>query len=210
MPARRPSAALLARGLGSSENRSPAMDTACPSRPAHVAPTVRDDVAIEAIAAAEWDARAGGTPLASHAFLCALHATGCASRGHRLDAALSHGVARRSARRRTAAVREEPFVRRVRFRLGVGGRVPPSRAPLLPQARGRDSIHAGAGTAPVRPRRRNARRADPRGTAPAPPAARAGRRAVFVAARALSHARPRRGRSRPRAWSSGTDCSSAG
>jgi hypothetical protein len=55
------------------------MNAACPSRPAHVAPTVRDDVAIEAIAAAEWDALAGGKPLVSHAFLCALHATGCAS-----------------------------------------------------------------------------------------------------------------------------------
>ena len=55
------------------------MDTSCPSRPALVAPIVRDDVAIEAIAAADWDAQAGGIPLVSHAFLCALHASGCAS-----------------------------------------------------------------------------------------------------------------------------------
>jgi predicted N-acyltransferase len=42
--------------------------------------TVRGDVGIEAIAASDWNALAGGTPLASHAFLRALHETGCASR----------------------------------------------------------------------------------------------------------------------------------
>ena len=41
--------------------------------------TVRDDVGIEAIAAADWNALSGGTPLLSHAFLRALHETGCAS-----------------------------------------------------------------------------------------------------------------------------------
>jgi uncharacterized protein len=41
--------------------------------------TVRDDVAIEAIDPATWDAIAGGTPLLSHAFLTALHATRCAA-----------------------------------------------------------------------------------------------------------------------------------
>ncbi len=40
---------------------------------------VRDDVPIEAIDAAQWDALATGQPLASHAFLAALHSTGCAS-----------------------------------------------------------------------------------------------------------------------------------
>jgi predicted N-acyltransferase len=42
--------------------------------------TVRADVGIEAIAAVEWNALAGNTPLSSHAFLRALHETGCASR----------------------------------------------------------------------------------------------------------------------------------
>ena len=42
--------------------------------------TVRADVGIETIAAADWNALAGSTPLSSHAFLRALHETGCASR----------------------------------------------------------------------------------------------------------------------------------
>jgi hypothetical protein len=40
---------------------------------------VRGDVPIEAIDAAQWDALATGQPLASHAFLVALHETRCAS-----------------------------------------------------------------------------------------------------------------------------------
>ncbi len=40
---------------------------------------VRDDVPLEAIGPAEWDALVPGQPLLSHAFLDALHATGCAS-----------------------------------------------------------------------------------------------------------------------------------
>ena len=42
--------------------------------------TVRGDVGIEAIRAAEWDTLSGGSPLVSHAFLRALHESGCASR----------------------------------------------------------------------------------------------------------------------------------
>ncbi len=40
---------------------------------------IRDDVPIEAVEATQWNALAAGQPLASHAFLTALHATGCAS-----------------------------------------------------------------------------------------------------------------------------------
>jgi len=40
--------------------------------------TVRGDVGIEAIRAAEWDTLSGGSPLVSHAFLRALHESGCA------------------------------------------------------------------------------------------------------------------------------------
>jgi uncharacterized protein len=39
----------------------------------------RDDIDIAAIPAADWDALADGSPLLSHAFLSALHDTGCAS-----------------------------------------------------------------------------------------------------------------------------------
>jgi uncharacterized protein len=54
--------------------------TAAPSAAAAEAPViVRDDVALEAIAAPDWDALAPGQPLLSHAFLAALHETGCAS-----------------------------------------------------------------------------------------------------------------------------------
>ena len=41
--------------------------------------TVRADVDIESIAAADWNALADGAPVLSHAFLSALHETGCAS-----------------------------------------------------------------------------------------------------------------------------------
>lgn len=50
-----------------------------PPLPVAASPLIRDDVALEAIPAAAWDALAGGQPFVSHAFLCALHATGCAS-----------------------------------------------------------------------------------------------------------------------------------
>jgi predicted N-acyltransferase len=40
---------------------------------------VRDDVALESLDAVAWDRLAGGEPLASHAFLAALHASGAAS-----------------------------------------------------------------------------------------------------------------------------------
>lgn len=43
------------------------------------APVVRDDVPLEAVAPTAWDALVHGQPLLSHAFLDALHATGCAS-----------------------------------------------------------------------------------------------------------------------------------
>jgi predicted N-acyltransferase len=40
---------------------------------------VRDDVDVASIPAAEWNALSPGQPLLSHAFLAALHATGCAA-----------------------------------------------------------------------------------------------------------------------------------
>ena len=41
--------------------------------------TIRDDVDVTAIDAIAWDRLAGAQPLLSHAFLCALHESGCAS-----------------------------------------------------------------------------------------------------------------------------------
>ena len=58
------------------------MDTLDPRSPvnAEAAPlAIRDDVPIEAIDARAWNAIAGSTPLVSHAFLTALHATRCAA-----------------------------------------------------------------------------------------------------------------------------------
>jgi hypothetical protein len=51
-----------------------------PPMPVPCSPVVRDDVALEAIAPAAWDALAPGQPFLSHAFLTSLHVTGCASR----------------------------------------------------------------------------------------------------------------------------------
>lgn len=47
-------------------------------RPAGI--VVREDLALERIDAPAWDALADGHPLVSHAFLSAMHETGCASR----------------------------------------------------------------------------------------------------------------------------------
>jgi hypothetical protein len=47
--------------------------------PVTASPVIRDDVALEAIAPASWDALTGNQPLLSHAFFSALHETGCAA-----------------------------------------------------------------------------------------------------------------------------------
>jgi predicted N-acyltransferase len=73
--------AILAAGGRARENRHLRMDAERPSLAdtSIAAPViVRDDVGIEAIAAADWNALSGGTPLVSHAFLRAAR-TGCAS-----------------------------------------------------------------------------------------------------------------------------------
>jgi predicted N-acyltransferase len=60
--------------------RVPASPSSLPS-PAASSPLIRDDVPLAAIAACDWDALdAGGHPFLSHAFLSALHETGCAAR----------------------------------------------------------------------------------------------------------------------------------
>src|SRR5664279_4824429 len=51
-----------------------------PPMPVVASPMIRDDVTLDAIAPAEWDLLAGGQPFLRHAFLTALHATGCADR----------------------------------------------------------------------------------------------------------------------------------
>ena len=49
-----------------------------PPMPVVASPVIRDDVALDAIAPATWDALAGSQPFLTHAFLTALHTTGCA------------------------------------------------------------------------------------------------------------------------------------
>jgi len=49
-----------------------------PPMPVVASPVIRDDVALDAIASATWDALAGGQPFLTHAFLSALHTAGCA------------------------------------------------------------------------------------------------------------------------------------
>ena len=49
-----------------------------PPMPVVAAPLIRDDVALRAIAPADWNALTGGQPFLSHAFLSALGTTGCA------------------------------------------------------------------------------------------------------------------------------------
>jgi predicted N-acyltransferase len=58
---------------------APSPSPARPGATVAAALTVRDDVAIEAIAAGSWDEIGSGMPLVSHAYLSALHETGCAS-----------------------------------------------------------------------------------------------------------------------------------
>jgi uncharacterized protein len=50
-----------------------------PPLPVVASPMIRDDVALEDIPAASWNAVSGSQPFLSHAFLAALHATGCAA-----------------------------------------------------------------------------------------------------------------------------------
>jgi predicted N-acyltransferase len=50
-----------------------------PPLPVIASPVIRNDVTLDAIAPADWDALAGSQPFLSHAFLTALHDTGCAS-----------------------------------------------------------------------------------------------------------------------------------
>ena len=51
-----------------------------PSLPVVASPVIRDDVQLGAIDAVAWNALSDGQPFLKHAFLSALHETGCASR----------------------------------------------------------------------------------------------------------------------------------
>jgi len=59
--------------------RMRAPDTRPVAPPSGAAAVVRDDVPLASIAAGAWDAIAGGQPFLRHAFLSALHDSGCAS-----------------------------------------------------------------------------------------------------------------------------------
>ena len=104
----------------------------CPSWPR---PSFETTSRSSDIAAGDWNALAPGSPFLAHAFLTALHRPGCATPRDRLDAALPDRLGRRTPRRRDAAVREDPQLRRIRLRLGLGRSLSPSRPPLLPEAR---------------------------------------------------------------------------
>src|SRR4029453_4882919 len=59
--------------------RAPASAPSSPL-PAPSSLRIRDDVPLASIAPSDWNARAPGQPFLSHAFLSALHDTGCATR----------------------------------------------------------------------------------------------------------------------------------
>ncbi len=65
------------------DNRGTAMHVPVPRSPSQspvsASALIRDDVDLAAIPAADWDRVAGATPLLSHAYFSALHASGCAS-----------------------------------------------------------------------------------------------------------------------------------
>src|ERR1051325_548916 len=85
-------------------------------------------------------------------------------RAQRLAAAVPAPAPLRCARRGDAHVRQVPFLRRVRVRLGVGRRPRAARRSVLPQARRRRPVYAGP--RPQGPRRRRGRAA-PRSSSPA-------------------------------------------
>src|SRR5258706_11214601 len=68
---------------------------------------------------------------------------------NRLGALPYHAVAGQPPCRGHAALSEIPFLRRIRIRLGVGGRLPAPPLALLPQAAERRALHAGYRTAPA-------------------------------------------------------------
>src|SRR5262249_8404847 len=103
-------------------------------------------------------------------------------RAHRVVAALRHAVAGSGAHGGDAAVRQGSFLRRVRLRLGVGGRLPSLRDRLLPEAPERGALLARNGAAAACARRRDPGAPGSRSSSP--------RAGYVVAARAL----PRRER----------------
>ena len=115
---------------------------------------------------AQWDALAREAaairssprlPGRLHAAARSAHASGRRSTS-RLCArsCLQRAMGRRAerARRRGAALREGPFLRRVRVRLGVGRRLRAPRPRYYPKLLVAGAVHAGAGRAAARRRRR--------------------------------------------------------
>ena len=162
-----------------------------PPMPVVASPVIRDDVALDAIAPATWNALAGQQPFLTHAFLYRAAHDGLRGAAHGLDAALPDGVARatrwsarcRCTRRRTATANT--------CSTGVGPR------PIAGTAAA--TIRSSLAAIPFTPV------PGPRVLAPdaarAPRAARARARSraarhVFVAARAVSARRPKRAEGR--------------
>ena len=121
--------------------------------------------AIDEIPAADWNRLAGtDAPFLRHEFLLALERHGCVGPAVGLGPA-APGPARRAGRpgRGGPLLPQVQLLRGVRLRLGLGGRLCPRRAALLPQAGGGLALH---------PRHRGAHpdrgRPAPRGLLPPP------------------------------------------
>ena len=120
---------------------------------------VRDDVDVASISPAEWDALAPGQPLLSHAFLSALHATGCAApaTGWRpcYATAWRDGMLAGALPLYAKSHSYGEYV----FDWAWADAFRRHGRRYYPKLLARDSIHAGPGTPVARARRRDARRA---------------------------------------------------
>ena len=99
------------------------------------------------------DEQPTATPFMRLAYLRRLHASASAVDADRLAAAVPAARADGALVAACPLYLKDALVRRVRVRLGLGGRLPAARPRLLPQAARRRSVHAGAGAAPARPQR---------------------------------------------------------
>ena len=104
------------------------------------------------------------------------------------------------------ALPEDPLVRRVRVRLGLGRRLPAPRPALLPEAAGRGAVHAGARAAAAGARRRVRAARWPKRCTPF-----ARRAHAVIGPRAVPRRRRRPGAARTAGWlDARTACSSTG
>ena len=108
-----------------------------PPMPVVASPVIRDDVALDAIAPATWNALAGEPAVSLPCVPVGAAHDRLRDTAHRLEAALPDRLARPGAGRRAAAVRKGAQLRRIRVRLGLGGSLSAARPPLLSETRWR-------------------------------------------------------------------------